>query len=63
MGLEFQYVDCPYCGETIELGIDCSAGDADLFEDCPVCCRPIYVVLRVDAGGKIGTLRVSTESE
>jgi hypothetical protein len=63
MEIEYQSVECPYCGETIELAMDCSAGDAELVEDCQVCCRPIYVNLRVDANGKIGTLCVCSESE
>jgi hypothetical protein len=32
---------CPYCGETVEIGIDPGSGPRQEYvEDCPVCCRP-----------------------
>lgn len=34
---------CPYCGESIELLIDCSVEEQEYIEDCFVCCRPIIV--------------------
>ena len=37
----FQEVQCPYCGEWIEIQIDVSAGEQAYIEDCSVCCRPI----------------------
>jgi hypothetical protein len=61
--LEYRTIECPYCGEPIELAMDCSAGDAEMIEDCHVCCRPIRVVLRVDASGKIGNLSAFAEGE
>lgn len=48
-GVEIQ---CPYCGEAIELSIDGSAGDQRYIEDCQVCCRPIVVDLRLDDDGE-----------
>ena len=45
-------VDCPYCGEPIELLVDASAGDQRYIEDCQVCCRPIVVVATVDDDGE-----------
>lgn len=42
---------CPYCGEPIELLLDASCGAQDYIEDCPVCCRPMRVSLRVDEDG------------
>lgn len=50
-GLEFQDIDCPYCGEPITLALDASAGAQRYIEDCTVCCRPITVVLEVDDRG------------
>ena len=44
-------IDCPYCGERIELDIDTSAGSQDYIEDCQVCCRPIQLHLTVTEGG------------
>ena len=44
-------IDCPYCGERIELLIDCSAGSQEYVEDCHVCCRPMEIRVRVGAQG------------
>ena len=49
MLLDMQDVECPYCGEVISLTLDSSAGSQRYVEDCHVCCRPITVVLDVDA--------------
>ena len=42
-------IACPYCGETITLVVDDSAGDQQYIEDCHVCCKPITVQLALDA--------------
>ena len=42
---------CPYCGELIELLIDCSIGVQEYIEDCYVCCRPIQVATSVTEDG------------
>lgn len=44
-------VDCPNCGRSLELIVDCSAGSQDYVEDCEVCCRPIQVTVQIDSGG------------
>jgi hypothetical protein len=45
-------VACPWCGETIEVDVDPSAGSSqELVEDCSVCCRPNLVRVRLDAEG------------
>ena len=43
---------CPYCWETIQLEIDASAGSQTYTEDCPVCCQPMKVALRIADGGE-----------
>ena len=43
-------ISCPYCGEQIDLLVDCSAGHQDYVEDCSVCCRPIIVHVAVEDG-------------
>lgn len=45
-------IQCPYCGETIELVVDDSAGDQRYIEDCHVCCRPIVVGVKIDEDGE-----------
>jgi len=41
-------IDCPYCGETIDILVDNSAGEQEYFEDCPICCAPILLVISID---------------
>jgi sarcosine oxidase delta subunit len=56
-------LNCPYCGEQVELDIDESGGDRQTFvQDCPVCCRPWQVEVVYDGqGGWNATLRTSDE--
>ena len=42
-----QQISCPYCGETIELIVDCSIEEQNYIEDCEVCCRPINLFVSV----------------
>ncbi len=49
-------IDCPYCGETITVLIDDSAGEQDYYEDCSVCCCPILFNLSVDQLNKISVV-------
>ncbi|MGV8923700.1 MAG: CPXCG motif-containing cysteine-rich protein [Thermomonas sp.] len=60
MSLDMLDVECPYCGEVISLALDSSAGSQRYIEDCHVCCRPITVMLDVDAEGDT---RVSVQSQ
>ena len=46
-------IACPYCGETITLVVDDSAGDQQYIEDCHVCCKPIEVRVSVDEYGTV----------
>lgn len=60
--LETTTIHCPYCGEPVELAVDASAGAQVYVEDCQVCCRPMTVVLEVDAGGD-ARVRVQGQDE
>ena len=44
-------VDCPYCGEAIEILLDASIPNQTYIEDCQVCCRPITLMVQIDASG------------
>lgn len=45
---------CDSCGEEIVAPIDLSAGEQqDYVEDCPVCCSPNVVHLRIDRRGRV----------
>ncbi|MEJ2466275.1 MAG: CPXCG motif-containing cysteine-rich protein [Candidatus Thiodiazotropha sp.] len=43
-------IDCPYCGETIDITIDTTIPLQDYIEDCAVCCRPISLQLHCTPG-------------
>jgi hypothetical protein len=48
---EATYV-CGSCGEEIVISLDLSAGaDQEYVEDCPVCCRPNVIHVRVEDDG------------
>ncbi len=49
--LTAQTIDCPYCGEAIEILIDASVPEQQYIEDCQVCCRPITLNVSVDENG------------
>ena len=50
--LESAHIDCPYCGESLEITVDTSVGQQDYIEDCQVCCKPIQFRIRVSADGQ-----------
>ncbi len=49
-GLLTFVVQCPYCGEPLELLLDASAGEQCSIEDCSVCCRPMELCLYLHDG-------------
>jgi hypothetical protein len=49
--LEQVSAHCPYCGEPIELTVDCTVQQQRYVEDCEVCCMPIEVALEVGVDG------------
>jgi hypothetical protein len=46
-------LSCPYCGETITVLVDDSAGAQRYIEDCRVCCRPIAIDVAIGDDGAI----------
>lgn len=50
-GTETTEIACPYCGETIEIVVDCSVESQSYIEDCQVCCRPINLMVAIDEAG------------
>ena len=45
---------CPSCGEEIVVPVDASAGEEQEYvEDCPVCCAPVQLSVRVEADGEV----------
>lgn len=49
-GTILRCIDCPYCGETIELVVDTTVEDQDYVEDCSVCCQPMQLSVTVADG-------------
>ncbi len=43
MSLETHNVQCPYCGEEIEVDIELLEEAQSFIEDCSVCCHPIQI--------------------
>lgn len=46
--LQTHVLDCPYCGEVIQIIVDCSVSQQEYIEDCQVCCRPINMLITVE---------------
>ena len=42
-------VQCPYCGESIDVLLDPSVPHQNYIEDCQVCCSPIIFDVTADA--------------
>jgi hypothetical protein len=53
---------CPYCGEKINVLLDCSIDHQQYIEDCQVCCRPIIFDVSVGIDGEV-LVTVTSENE
>ncbi|MEO6138792.1 MAG: CPXCG motif-containing cysteine-rich protein [Luteimonas sp.] len=53
-------IQCPYCGEMIQVLLDDDSAGHSYIEDCQVCCRPITMTVSVDDEGE---LQVRTRAE
>jgi len=51
--LDTVLIDCPYCGESIEIYVEPAEESHRYVEDCSVCCRPITVSVQVDIDGEV----------
>ena len=47
--LEDFSLQCPNCGEAVDIFVDSSVEQQVYVEDCPVCCRPIEFRLEVSS--------------
>ncbi|WP_434952120.1 CPXCG motif-containing cysteine-rich protein [Shewanella sp. HL-SH4] len=57
-----QLIDCPYCGEAIDILIDSSDMGQEYIEDCQVCCKPINFRVSESVNGEL-TVNVYGEDE
>jgi hypothetical protein len=55
-------IDCPYCGESIDVLIDSEEVEHNYIEDCQVCCKPIVFVVTSDVKGDL-IVRVHSEDD
>lgn len=49
--LQARNITCPWCGETITVLLDLTAGEQTFTEDCQVCCAPIVITVRLEDHG------------
>ncbi len=50
MSLLYEYeIDCPNCGEPVEIVLDRSIIHQEYTEDCFVCCKPILIYVNFDS--------------
>lgn len=56
------FVQCPYCGESIEVLVEPMDESDEYIEDCQVCCRPIVFNVITDMDGE-QTVSVHSENE
>ena len=59
--IQFETITCPYCWEAIEITLDLSVDEQQQIEDCSVCCRPILVRYRAEAG-ELAALEIAAEN-
>ncbi len=43
-------IQCPYCGQSMELVVDTSVPEQRFTTDCEVCCRPFEVFAECEPG-------------
>ena len=55
-------IQCPYCGEQIDVFVDCSVRRQEYIEDCSVCCRPIVITVVAGPEG-VESIEVRTEDD
>ena len=51
-----EVVNCPYCGEQLEVLIDPEDAGQEYIEDCQVCCRPITFSVAIDEEDNVTVL-------
>jgi len=59
--LQTHQLNCPYCGESIQIIVDCSELSQEYIEDCQVCCRPINI--NIDINGEDVQINATHENE
>ena len=48
--MDAHVIQCPYCGEQIEVLVDYSIKRQEYVEDCQVCCKPMRLSIKMNDG-------------
>ena len=60
--VDSQLIQCPYCGEQLEVAVDWTIRLQEYVEDCQVCCQPMTLTVRVDEDQE-AVVEARTEAE
>jgi hypothetical protein len=61
--IEYLVVTCPYCGQAMEIDVDCTGGDQSYYEDCQTCCMPVRFLITVDDRGNLSNFTARRDDE
>lgn len=54
----FVSIQCPWCGERLDVRVDVTAGERSYIDDCEVCCRPMELRVELAPSGALHALAV-----
>jgi len=54
----FVAIQCPWCGERLDVRVDVTAGERSYIDDCEVCCRPMELAVELEESGALRALAV-----
>jgi hypothetical protein len=54
----FVSIQCPWCGERLDVRVDVTAGERSYIDDCEVCCRPMELGVELEENGALRALQV-----
>ncbi len=61
-----EFIQCPYCGEQLDVAIDWSVTRQEYIEDCQICCKPMVLTVSVvtrDGGSHEANVSARTGDE
>lgn len=61
--IEDVLVTCPYCGQMMEIDVDCTGGDQSYYEDCQTCCMSVQLSISVDDRGNLASATARRDDE
>jgi hypothetical protein len=54
----FVAIQCPWCGERLDVRVDVTAGERNYIDDCEVCCRPMELGVELEESGALRAVSV-----